>query len=159
VCIADALLGPFSRLMHRPLTARTAAMLQRVSLVLLVAWCLPASLRPLHINRAGHRAAGQWLAAHAGPADPIVDPHCWAFFYSGLLFQDGHTPDPVPAPPVQYVVVTRSKNPHARLFGVGAAEELAHQGTPVFSWTPTRQERKSYGAEEVLVYAVPSGAP
>jgi hypothetical protein len=156
--IADALPGLIGRVLRRPLSDRTAALLQLAWLLLLVGWCAPASLRPLHINRAGHRAAGEWLAAHVTSADRITDPHCWALFYSGLVFEK-HPPGAADTQPIEYVVVTRSKNPHARLAGVQDAEERSRQGKPVFSWTPTRQERKSYGAEEVLVYAVPAGRP
>jgi hypothetical protein len=153
--IADSLPALVGRLLRRPLPAGVAALLPRIVLVLLLGWSLPASLRPLHINRAGHRAAGEWLAAHLTAADRVVDPHCWALFYSGFGLQQ-----PLPSTPdaraVEYVVVTRSKNPHARLFNVRDAEQRSQQGKQVFAWAPTRQERKSYGTEEVLVYAVPA---
>jgi 4-amino-4-deoxy-L-arabinose transferase-like glycosyltransferase len=154
--VADALPGLVGRLLRRSLTPRASRALTLTALLVLVGWCVPAALRPLHVNRAGHRAAGDWLASHAAPADQIVDPYCWAYFYSGLLFRDGPAADP---PPVQYVVVTRSKNVHARLHGVAEADRLAGCGTQVFSWTPTRQERKSYGTEEVLVFAIPRSLP
>src|SRR5262245_11233952 len=38
----------------------------------LFAAALPALAKPLHANRAGHRAAGRWLASHATPADQIM---------------------------------------------------------------------------------------
>src|SRR5262249_35659803 len=48
----------------------------------LFAAAMPALAKPLHANRAGHRAAGRWLAAHATPADPIIDPFHLAEFYA-----------------------------------------------------------------------------
>jgi len=119
-------------------------------LVLATGWCLPASLKPLHANRAGHRAAGDWLAAHAGDTDRIVDPFYWAKFYSGHWDRD---PD---GPALRkYVVVTKSTNQHARLSGFQKAVDLAAQGTEVYRWTPSAYEKRRYRAEAVVVYAVP----
>jgi hypothetical protein len=62
------------------------------SLMLLLALTgtgLAKTLRPLHGNRAGHRAAGYWLAAHADAADPIDDDHCWAHYYANRVFLEG----------------------------------------------------------------------
>lgn len=154
VRIADAL--PYLVARHWPRGSRVALALQLACLLATTGWCLPASLRSLHVNRAGHRAAGEWLAAHAGPTDHVTDPHCWALFYSGFVFKEGLMPAKPHAPATEYVVVTVSKNPHARLAGVDAAEERARYGSKVFCWTPTRQQRQSYGAEQVDVYAVPT---
>src|SRR5262249_29916994 len=50
---------------------------------------LPKTLQRLHVNRAGHRAAGLWLAEHARPTDVVCDGHFgWAWFYAGRLFLD-----------------------------------------------------------------------
>src|SRR5581483_11843881 len=54
----------------------------------LLAAALPSLGTPMHANRAGHRAAGRWLAAHSQPADEIMDPFDWAHFYAGRLGPD-----------------------------------------------------------------------
>jgi hypothetical protein len=82
------------------------------SLILLLALTgtgLAKTLRPLHGNRAGHRAAGQWLAEHAIQADVIDDDHCWAHYYAGWVFLEG---EPVTCPagyhPLRYFVLNRN---------------------------------------------------
>jgi hypothetical protein len=78
-------------------------------LLILTGTGLSRTLHPLHANRAGHRAAGRWLAEHAKPGDTIQDDHCWAHYYAGLVFQESR-PMPVPDDyqPKHYVVINRS---------------------------------------------------
>jgi Dolichyl-phosphate-mannose-protein mannosyltransferase len=88
--------------------------LPKTSLVAILLLCsfvvagLPKSLEKLHGNRAGHHAAGLWLAQNAAPADIIEDNHSWAHYYAGRVFQETHPvvaePGHVPA---RYVVVGR----------------------------------------------------
>ncbi len=120
---------------------------------------LASTLKPLHSNRAGHHAAGLWLAQHARPADEVFDPYCWSQFYAGKIFEEG-IPLPVPAghQPVGYVVLEQSDNAHARLPFVPIARELAAQGRRVYRWVPSPKARKRDKAEEVDVYAVPIAA-
>jgi hypothetical protein len=115
------------------------------SVVLLVAACgicLPKTFQPLHANRAGHHAAGLWLAAHARPSDEICDGHFgWASYYAGRFFIDPKQ-NPQPAAKWQYVVKGKSnaiRNP----YGPTAAEAdqtekqiLANGGTVVYYWPP-----------------------
>jgi hypothetical protein len=154
VRIADRLPGWLAMLLRRPLAPRLGGVIAGAWLLVSVAWCLPTALKPLHANRMGHREAGRWLAANAGPADPIIDPFCWAHFYSGRFLSEPRPGDPM----AKFVVLTHSNNPHGRLSGIDKARQLAEQGSMVFRWTPTPVERKRYRAEEVLVYAVPLGA-
>ncbi|MBL8799134.1 MAG: glycosyltransferase family 39 protein [Planctomycetia bacterium] len=154
VRIADNLPGWLERRFGRPLPARAQAALGLGFLLLLTGWCLPATLKPLHANRAGFRAAGEWLAANTLPGDTVVDPFCWAHFYAGQVFQEAAKPQRGSG--TSYVVVTNSKNSHNRLTSLPAARELARQGTLVFRWTPSARQLKRYRAEEVEVYAVPS---
>jgi len=114
---------------------------------------LSGVFKPLHANRAGHRAAGEWLAAHVHPGDDIVDPFCWAHFYAGAVFDEGIVPAPASGG-VRYVVLENGKNPHSRLPLLAAARQLAQGQTPVYQWTPQPGNRKDR-AEEVVVYAVP----
>lgn len=47
--------------------------------------CIAYGLRPLHLNRAGHRSAAEWLARNASPGDRVVDTRGWTGLYSGLV--------------------------------------------------------------------------
>jgi hypothetical protein len=117
---------------------------------------LAGVFKPLHANRAGHRAAGEWLAAHVHPGDEIVDPFCWAHFYAGAVFREGRDVAPaLAAPAMCYVVLENSKNPHARLPLMVRAQELAKDHVPVYRWIPKPSKSKDR-AEEVVVYAVPA---
>ncbi len=114
---------------------------------------LPQSLKPLHANRAGHHAAGLWLASHTLPADPITDPFCWAHYYAGRVFWEGLTP---PVPPghqlTEYVVVERTDREHSRLPLIAKAMQLAERGQLVYHWPEDRATDKA----DVFVYAVPT---
>ncbi len=61
-----------------------------------VASCLPATAKPLHEDRYGHRVVGEYLKANATDEDVILDPYNWAQFYSGRSVR-GVPPDPQPA--------------------------------------------------------------
>jgi hypothetical protein len=91
-------------IVHSQRTAWVAVLL----LAALLATGLHKSLEKLHANRAGHHAAGLWLAQNAAPADIIDDDHCWASYYAGRIFQElkgvSSPPGYVPA---RYVVVGR----------------------------------------------------
>jgi hypothetical protein len=125
VRMADALPGWLERVMRRPIPIRFHGALGLTWLLLLTGWCLPATLKPLHANRTGFRAAGEWLAANTQPADEIVDPFCWSHFYAGRVLQESMQPRPASGPPTRYVVVTNSKNAHNRLNSLAAARALA----------------------------------
>lgn len=155
---AAALPGWLERLAHRPISPRYYGAIGLAWLVLLTGWCLPATLKPLHANRTGFRAAGEWLAANAQPADTIVDPFCWSHYYAGRVLQESKKPRPANGPTTRFVVVTNSKNAHNRLTLLDEARALARQGTLVFRWTPTARQLQRYRAEEVQVYAVPPTA-
>lgn len=121
----------------------------------ILAVLLPTALRPLHANRAGHRAAGQWLAEHAQPWDTIVDPFCWGHYFAGHVLLEGKKPAPPPGvKPVRYVIVEKSDNPHVRLKRLPVAQELARRGSCVFTWEPTGWLKKE--AEIIKVFRVPT---
>jgi hypothetical protein len=44
---------------------------------------LPATLKPLHPHRVGHRYAGEYLAKQITPTDTVVDPFEWALYFCG----------------------------------------------------------------------------
>jgi Dolichyl-phosphate-mannose-protein mannosyltransferase len=111
---------------------------------------LAEALKPLHGNRVGHRAAGLWLAEHTHPADPVVDPYCWAHYYAGRVFQEGIRP-PVPAgyDPTAYVVLEPGHD-HFRLPAIKEAQELSARGTVVYRWP----ENHSPADAKIFIYAV-----
>ncbi len=135
--------------------ARVTAAQRPITVVLLLAvaaFGLPHSLKPLHGNRAGHHAAGLWLAAHTEPGDPITDPFCWAHYYAGRVFWEGLTPPVPPGHQVRgYVVVERPDREHSRLPLIPKAQQLAERGQLVYYWPEGRPVDKA----DVFVYAVP----
>ena len=126
-------------------------------MLLMLAFCLPKTLQPLHANRAGHHAAGLWLEQHVHPGDEVVDDHCWAHYYAGLVFQENlvfHENKIIPAKAdaVCYTVISRAKDPNDDK-GRGQIESnlRANGGQVVFTWPPERP----LGAAKVVVYARP----
>jgi hypothetical protein len=119
----------------------------------LLAWGLPSSLKPMHANRAGHHAAGCWLAQHMSPQDEVIDPYCWAHFYSGSVLREGKDNGASAEKRTRYVVLEQSANQHSRLPLVPLARSLAEQGERVYSWP--KQEPPV--AANVVVYKVASG--
>jgi hypothetical protein len=122
-----------------------------VPLLVLVAVGIPETLKPLHANRAGHRAAGLWLAANTQPCDPVRDPFCWAHYFAGRVFLEGTTPTVPPGyRPTEYVVLEHSGHEHVHLPSAAEAEERAKQGKVVYHWP----ENKPVNEARVCVYAV-----
>jgi hypothetical protein len=118
-------------------------------LLTLTASGLPKTLKPLHANRAGHLAAGQWLAQCTSPDDLIVDPFCWVRFYAGRLDEED-PPIQSGAQPRVYVVMDYTTH-HSHLPRLALARALASLGHVVFSWPARRPVEQA----DVLVYAVP----
>jgi hypothetical protein len=107
----------------------------------------PALLKPLHYNRAGHKAAGRWLAKNATEDDAILDPFCWAEFYAGRIEMRVTTERPERL----FVVVETSDNQHSRLPLMADARNKSIIGEPVYHWP----EKRSLDKAQVAVYAVP----
>jgi 4-amino-4-deoxy-L-arabinose transferase-like glycosyltransferase len=120
----------------------------------LIVFPLPKTLEPLHSNRAGYHAAGQWLAENANAADIIIDPFSWAEYYSGRTLRE-QVAASSDHRPFQYIVLGCSDNEHVRLPLIPYAEELAAQGETVFQWSPSRHGSK---AEAVAIYRVATDA-
>jgi hypothetical protein len=124
-----------------------ASVATAVIVAALVAAELPTLAKPLHGNRAGHKAAGRWLAAHATPADAIADPFNWAEFYAGPPL-----PGPRPARPERlFVVLESSDNQHSRLPHIPDAKAKAKLGELVYQWP----EGAPRGQGQVVVFMVP----
>jgi 4-amino-4-deoxy-L-arabinose transferase-like glycosyltransferase len=130
--------------------ARRTAAFSLAGLLLGIAACLPKTLQPLHGNRAGHHAAGLWLAAKVHPGDEIRDDHCWAHYFAGLVFIE-NKPVPHTTSAVCYTVISRSRDP-----GNVAREEdekrVVRSGAyMVYHWP----EGRPLDNAKVVVYAAP----
>jgi hypothetical protein len=106
----------------------------------------PALTKPLHYNRAGHKAAGKWLATNITANDGILDPFNWSEFYAGRL-EPRVTTD---RPERLYVVLERNDNQHSRLPHIPDAKAKAAIGDVVYHWP----EKRSADDATVVVYAV-----
>jgi hypothetical protein len=115
----------------------------------LFAAALPAIAKPLHANRAGHRAAGRWLAANATPADEIMDPFNWAEFYA-CDHAPGLMPSVAPTSDRLFVVLEQTDNQHSRLPVIPAAKAAAAAGEVVYYWP----EHKPREQAQAVVYEV-----
>lgn len=119
-------------------------------LCVLAVVALPATVKPLHANREGHKHAGRWLAANATDQDCVIDPFEWAQWYSGrsLYFVP---PDPE-NPVVTYAVVDDRTRPdeHVRLPRLEAAMGVLADGRKelVYHWP----ENGPPEAAKVMVY-------
>jgi len=102
-----------------------------VAAVMLVASCLPASMKPLHASRAGHRGAGLWIAAQNEPDAYLIDPFSWGEFFAG------HTRLPATMrfdEKTVYVIVEANSRLHPRLHMMPFAKHFAAIGKPVYQW-------------------------
>ena len=120
-----------------------------------VAAGLVKTLKPLHTNRAGHHAAGLWIAENSHPADEVFDPFCWAHFYSERLFREWKPAAATPGyAPKVYVVLEPHDDLDVRRHLVERARQLAGQGQLVFHWPAEKPPAHA----EVQVFAVPRQA-
>jgi 4-amino-4-deoxy-L-arabinose transferase-like glycosyltransferase len=121
---------------------------------------MPKTLQTLHGNRAGYHAAGLWLADHVKPFDFVLDRHCWAGYYAGCIFREGHEDRAAPAAVrTEYHVVGRGKGgtepvPDNPIFLTERrVRELG--GVPVYHWPA----RAPLARAAVVVYALPHLRP
>lgn len=99
-----------------------------LAVLVLIAAELPSLTKPLHGNRAAHKAAGRFLAEVVAPDDKIMDPFNWAEYYAR-----DPLPPPVPKEPKRwFVVLETGDNPHSRLPALADARLMAKYGTLVF---------------------------
>ncbi|GAC1450627.1 MAG: hypothetical protein NVSMB9_35180 [Isosphaeraceae bacterium] len=134
--------GVAVKLRWGPRTARGARL---VLLVAAVAVGVAIQTKPAHPSRWGHRAAGRWLAEHAGPTDAVLDTRGWASFVRGgpsydywhvrQAFTDSH---------LAYVVVgdDELKAPSKR--GETLRAVLAYAGRPTAGF-PERRDGRNVG--------------
>jgi hypothetical protein len=105
---------------------------------------LGRTLEPLHGDRVGFRAAGHWLAEHAGAQEAVFDPFGWSGYYAGRYFQDGAGQEPW-----AYVVIEEStNNKHSHLVTMPEAEKLAGTGRRICAFPAPRGKESA----EVVIY-------
>jgi hypothetical protein len=143
--------GALSPVPHTAATAALAVLL----LAGTIASALPKTLDTLHGNRAGHHAAGLWLAEHAAAADIIDDEHCWAHYYAGRVFLEMQaTIRPQGYQPVRYVVIGRRDHDITQTFNrlqpVSEEKLSAQGGQIVYHWPAQGPVAEA----AVVVYAV-----
>ena len=137
-------------------TARVSApTLSLVVLLVATGVCLPRTLARLHGNRDGFREVGVWLAHNTNPGDEIHDPMSWSAYHAGRVFVEGRADVPHSDPPVCYVVLEQSKNPHPHLWYImEPARKLAASGKLWHSLTV----RRGHHTAEIEVFRV-EGTP
>jgi Dolichyl-phosphate-mannose-protein mannosyltransferase len=114
--------------------------------------CLPKALQPLHANRAGNRAAGEWLATQLRPGDIVDDDHCWSHFYAGQVFLEGKVIAlPAESRPISYVVRTRSRDPEIDESRRQDEGKLREARKIVYWWPENADVEKA----RVVIYAGP----
>jgi 4-amino-4-deoxy-L-arabinose transferase-like glycosyltransferase len=134
---AGAALEPFAALLSRiPRVGHVwAGRYATVGLLLALAVsALPATLKPLHPQREGHKHAGKWLKENAKPGDIVIDPFCWADWYAERTLY--HIPPDPENGAVLYVVLDNKTRPeeHTRLPRMQLAKDVAASGVVVYSW-------------------------
>jgi hypothetical protein len=118
-------------------------------LVALAASALPFALKPMHPNREGHKHAGLWLAPRLTPQDAVVDPFCWAEWYSGrTLYRVPHGHNPKESRNTYVILEDAKGTPHSRLPTLQTAKDLAAQGRVVYHWPENVPAEQA----EVFVY-------
>jgi hypothetical protein len=141
-------------------SSRHATAMAVVLLCCLLVVGLPKSLQTLHSNRAGHHAAGLWLAEHAALGDIIDDDHFWAHYYAGRVFQELH-PSALPPGfvPTRYVVVGRRDKEYTPTWNSPRPPDEAkirqEGGTIVYHWPAPISPKDA----PIVVYAVPPTPP
>jgi len=127
---------------------RYPGVLALAALLVVTGICLSETLQPLHGNRAGHHAAGRWLAEHVRPGDIVDDDHFWAHYYAGLVFEEGK-PTTHGKPGKRFVVISRSPHRGKARARDEIERRLRNRGASlVFHWPADGPEDRA----QVVVY-------
>jgi Dolichyl-phosphate-mannose-protein mannosyltransferase len=120
---------------------------------------LPSALKTAHKTRVGHLHAGRFLAEMEQkgilkPNDAIIDPFCWALWYSGRTSYDiAH--DPI-APNARWVVMETGESPHSRLprypDAVKVLADQTNKAELLFWWPQELPRAEAEKKAKVLVY-------
>ncbi|MDR3632617.1 MAG: glycosyltransferase family 39 protein [Isosphaeraceae bacterium] len=96
-------------------------------------------LKPSHPTRWGHWAAGRWLAAHARPADAVLDTRGWAAFVSGRSSYDyWHVRQAFTDDHLAYIVVGTDELEAESRRGATLRAVLAYAAEPVAAFPEIR---------------------
>src|SRR5262249_20780343 len=102
-----------------------------VVVALLAAVLLPQA-QPGHRRRWGHGAAGRWLAAHAGPAEAVLDTRGWAAFVADRPSYDyWHVRQALTDARLAYIVVGDDELSARSRRGATLRAVLAYAASPV----------------------------
>ncbi|WP_406695314.1 glycosyltransferase family 39 protein [Singulisphaera sp. Ch08] len=139
--------GVAVRLRWSPRFARMAGI---AAVLTLVAVGARLQSKPTHPSRWGHWAAGRWLAAHADPADAVLDTRGWAAFVSGQRSYDyWHVRQAFTDSQLRYVVVGTGELAAESRRAATLRAVLAYSADPVVEF-PERQD--GHGGAGVRVY-------
>lgn len=91
--------------------------------------------RPAHASRAGHLAAGRWIAAHATPGDAVLDTRGWAAFVSGCRSYDPwHIRQALTDARLAFVVVGQDELDAGSRRGETLRALVSHAGEPAVTF-------------------------
>ena len=127
---------------------------------IIFASCLPATAKPLHEDRYGHRVLGEYLKANATADDVILDPYNWAQFYSGRSVR-GVPGDP-PSPRYRWAVLEEGEKDHAtatkpRLKGaLDVSRDAKNRPIVALEWADPADTGK---ARKIVLYRQDAGKP
>lgn len=106
--------------------------------------------KPAHPSRWGHWSAGRWLAAHASPADAVLDTRGWAAFISGLPSYDyWHVRQAFTDSHLAYIVVGTGELEAKSRRAATLRAVLAYAATPVVEFP---ERRDDFGGRGVRIY-------
>ena len=105
-----------------------------IGVLVVAASCLPRDFHRLHVDRAGHREAGEWIRDQGNLEYPVVDPFGWTEFYSGRTVKGWTTAHPYKPPFIYAVLEPNAKSHHSRLPWLEPAQKLAEGGEMVFQF-------------------------
>jgi hypothetical protein len=98
-------------------------------------------LQPLHSDRAGHRAAGEWLTSHVGPGERVLDSWGWTSLYSGQeTVRYDAAREAYLDPALRYVVVEQRELESGSPRGATMRRLLAEQGECVAELTSAGEQ-------------------
>jgi hypothetical protein len=114
-------------------------------LTVVVAAGVTFQIKPSHPSRWGHREAGRWLAANAGPGAAVLDTRGWAAFVSGLPSYDyWHVRQAFTDVHLAYVVVGDDELKASSRRAATLRAVLSHAARPVAAF-PERCDGRDVG--------------
>ena len=114
-CSLPCLASPAPRTIHM-LRSASPWFLGTIWTLLLPIPAVPRDFYSLHADRAGHKAAGQWLAEHGDPNIELIDPFGWGEWYAGRSMREiPPAPNPWDGKPKYVIFEPNAKSPHSRL--------------------------------------------